>query len=121
MRAMTYTPSPQWYTNWPWQQDTIVRLQASIAGKGTRTAVRAFLATLTPGSPGVYYSGGYCITETTPPAGARGEGLTLEIYSAGEDGFDSALYGAEDLEEFLADYPQLTISWQELEPRRSEV
>ncbi|MBF0808768.1 hypothetical protein E4U03_09145 [Rothia nasimurium] len=118
---MTYTPSPQWYKNWPWQQDTIVRLQASITGKEARTVVQAFLAALTLGSSRVYYSGGYCFTEIPTPVRPREESLILELYSAGEDGFDSVLNGVEHLEEFLAGYPHLTITWQELEPQKSKL
>lgn len=111
---MSFTPSQRWYRNWPWKQSTIVRLQAELIGDGAAEAAAGFLATLNKGERGVYYSGGYCFKEVEGT-----KDYALEVYSAGEDGFDSALFGAEDLEEYLADYPEITIEWKELAPVRS--
>ena len=117
----TFRPSEAWLSNWPWQQSTIVRLQAECAG-GWKAgqAAQDFMASLSYQSEdGVACEGGYCVRklESDQP-----DMISLEFYSAGEDGFSSVLFGVEDFEAFAAGRSEVTgLVWHELEPRRSTI
>lgn len=118
---MAFTPSRRWLNRWPWDQSTIVRLEASLpGGKVAQQAAEAFITSLSYQSQdGVACKGGYCVKLLSEPTA---ETCRLEFYSSGEDGFSSLLFGVEDFEDFLAHRPGLSgLNWQELAPQKSNV
>lgn len=117
----TFRPSEAWLSNWPWQQSTIVRLQAECAGgQKARQAAQTFMDSLSYQSDhGVACEGGYCVKMIDSN---QTDITSLEFYSAGEDGFSSLLFGVEDFEAFVAGESEITgLTWRELEPKKSTV
>lgn len=116
-----FRPSEAWLSNWPWQQSTIVRLQAECGGGvSARAVARGFMASLSYQSKnGVACEGGYCVKMIDSN---QTDITSLEFYSAGEDGFSSLLFGVEDFEAFVAGESEITgLTWRELEPKKSTV
>lgn len=107
-----FQPSDAWFSDWPFDVSTLVRVAATVSGAGE--AVPEFLSTLTRdhSADGVYYRGGYYVEVSgDEPAGQ----WRIILGSAGEDGFDSVLSAADDLVEALRAAPgEARLTWQEL-------
>lgn len=119
-----FRPSIKWYEDWPFGVDTLVQVEARVAGAAATRAVESFLEQLTfdrdaDGVDGVrhHYWGGFTV-ESAPLADKGGWRLVLA--SAGEDGFDSLESAADDLVDKLRATPgEVRLVWHELPATRA--
>lgn len=102
-----FEPSQSWYSDWPYNTSTIVRVLAKVTGNDAKVAVRSFLESIHHASDSTYYWGGYSVEVT--------ETNDLVLLSAGEDGFSSIEIAAEDLvESLIKTGGDVQLSWEEL-------
>lgn len=119
---LEFVPSQDWFANWPYGVNTLVQVRAIVSGSGASRGLAQFLESLIPDQEGDvpagtrrYYRGGYTVVVTDPNGVGEWQ---VDLASAGEDGFDSALSAAQDLAEALAAIgTDVQISWQELDAR----
>ena len=118
-------PTARWLEGQPWGADSVVGLEAQLTwdeeDAAAPQAIERFLNSLSrgsdrgsPGSEPVYFSGGFTVRVSSRSPGRA----VLVIESAGEDGLDSAQWGAQLLTRELRLSPaSLTLHWAEREPR----
>jgi hypothetical protein len=119
-------PSDAWRAGQRWGEDTLVGLDAHLTwdtgDSAGPQALESFLSTLFrvediggPHPEPVYYRGGFTLRVLSQ----RQRGAVLRIESAGQDGLDSAEWGAQLLVEALRPLAgSLALRWTEREPTR---
>ncbi|WP_219921993.1 hypothetical protein [Brevibacterium oceani] len=120
-----FTPSRHWLDDWPYDEQTVVQVRASVTGAAVDRAVNSFHASLTAvpdadvaDGTSVHYWGGYT-AETSKSA--DGDGWQIMLKSAGEDGISSVMGATEDLVEALrAELRDVRVTWDEMAAGRSE-
>lgn len=120
-----FTPSRHCLEDWPYDEQTVVQVRASVTGSAAARAVNSFHASLTAvpdadvaDSSSVHYWGGYT-AETSKSA--HGDGWQIMLKSAGEDGISSVIGATEDLAEALrAESGEVRLKWHEAAASRSE-
>lgn len=121
----SFQPSSEWYADWPYDVSTLVQVRALVTGPAAARAVQRFLDPLThnpdaavPAGASLYYQGGFTVTVT--PAG-EGDSWQIVLASAGQDGFDSLRFAADDLAAALRETPgAVRLAWHELPATRAE-
>ncbi|BAF54097.1 hypothetical protein [Corynebacterium glutamicum] len=119
-----FRPSSQWYEDWPFGVDTLVRVEARITGAAADRAVSVFLEPLTHDTDAdradgvrLHYWGGFTVESS---ALIDENGWRLVLASAGEDGFDSVESAADDLFDKLRATPgEVRLLWHELPATRA--
>jgi len=120
----SFRPSSEWYEDRPFDVDTSVQVEASVAGPAADLAVERFLEPLTEDlddsvadAVRVHYWGGFTV-ESAPSA--DGDGWLIVLASAGEDAFDSLQGAADDLvDELRATAGEVRLAWRELPATRA--
>lgn len=114
-----FRPTQAWWTDWPHEESTMVRVLAEITGQDARRGLAGFLDSLHSDpdadvAEGVhaYWWGGFIADHT--PAGEDGVHRIM-LASAGQDGFSSVAGAAEDLQETLRESGgDIRLAWHEL-------
>lgn len=114
-----FRPTQAWWTDWPYEESTLVRVLAEITGQDSQRGIAGFLESLHSDpdadvADGVrtYWWGGFIAEHT--PAGGDGVHRVL-LASAGQDGFSSATGAVEDLAETLRESGgDVCLTWHEL-------
>lgn len=120
-----FTPSRHWLDDWPYDEQTVVQVRASVTGAAADRAVNSFHASLTAVPDAdvaegtrVHYWGGYT-AETSKSA--DGDGWQITLQSAGEDGIGSVMGATEDLVEALRAEPgDVRHTWHEMAATRAD-
>ena len=119
-----FQPRSEWYEGWSFGVDTLVQVEARIAGTAADRAVNAFLESLTHDTDAdrvdgvrLHYWGGFTVESA---ASIDENGWRLVLASAGEDGFDSLVSAADDLVDKLRATPgEVRLVWHELPVTRA--
>ncbi|MGW4859364.1 hypothetical protein [Kocuria palustris] len=118
-------PTQAWWTDWPYEGSTLVRVLAEITGQDSQRGIAGFLESLhsdpdddvTDGVRTCWWGG--FIAEQTPAGDDEVHRILLA--SAGQDGFSSATGAAEDLAETLRESGgDIRLTWHELPAVRAK-
>lgn len=123
MKIQRFQPSQEWFEDWPFDIYTVVRIQAIVSGAAAGTAVENFQSELhrdptEEQGEGTrsYYWGGF-----TAEISEKQDRWEIEISSSGQDGFESARAGAEQLTDAVANSSgDVELSWKKLPAQKSE-
>lgn len=114
-----FRPSLTWLEDWPYGEDTVVQVAATVSGPGADAAVADFVSSLhrndfvePPEGVDSYYWGGFTADVSRDEANGQ---WRLVFGSGGQDGFESARAAADDLVEYLRKASdEVNLEWQEL-------